>query len=462
MTFVKAVTVELRYFLRTFTTERANLFTRQVSQTVEHRSGSLSDFFRVCRIALVALALQLACLAVPAKATPHLVFDLNSDRVYSEQQAFDRWYPASLNKIMTTYTVLKLIKEGRISKLSPVRISAYAQSKPPSKMGFPVGTVLNVDAALKIILVKSANDVTTALAESVAGSEEAFVQLMNRNAALLGMENTRYVNPHGLHDERQYSSARDLAILARAVYREFPKEAGYFSIPAIKVGGNTMQNHNKLLLRFPGTIGMKTGFVCSAGLNVVAVAKIRGKTLVAVVLGGSTGAERNVLAAQLLESASKKVFAFALPTLQSLRPKHGIRQPVDMRPEVCERKRNDRVISALEEKSSKIVRIDPVQLQALEQKYFNERNGRLRVIPVVLGNATGPDPFGLVTPSASEEETPSESGESALLALAEPSGKVMTLFESSGRSLPNPDSPPVIFTMPSGKAITIPKPRPPI
>lgn len=415
-------------------------------------------------LSAVLLTLGLVAAAVapgPANAGPHIVFDLNSDRVYDQKQAFDRWYPASLNKIMTAYVVFKEIKSGRISKTSPVRISPFAQSKPPSKMGFPVGTILTVDAALKIILVKSANDVTTALAESVAGSEAAFVQLMNRYAAQLGMENTRYANPHGLPDDTQYTNARDLAVLTRAVYDEFPREAGYFAIEAIKVGKNTLKNHNKLLHQFPGTIGMKTGFICSAGLNLVAVAKMRGRTLAAVVLGGSTGRERNLTAAQLLVNASKKTFAFGLPKLDSLRAKGAIMPPYDMRAEVCGRKRSERIVSAVDEDEAvNVFAIRQPTLDEIEEQYFKPV-GQLRVTTVELGNASGPDPFGFVKPLPETEMAAIKQSETAanVMAFAGDSGSA-AIFETSPVTGTTGSLETPVYTLSDGLRVAVPVPRP--
>lgn len=215
---------------------------------------------------LAILASALIC-AFPAAAAPHLVVDMKTGKVISRQQEFDRWYPASLTKLMTVYTTFRAVQGGKLTLMSPVKISANSLSKPPSKMGFPAGTILNIDTAIKILMVKSANDIAVALAELVGGSEAQFVAMMNDNAARLGMRDLHFVNPHGLHDPAQYTSARDLAVLAMAIRREFGGYAGYFKIPAVQVAGKLLRNHNPLLTRFDGTTGMKTGFVCSSGLT---------------------------------------------------------------------------------------------------------------------------------------------------------------------------------------------------
>ncbi len=352
-------------------------------------------------------------LALPANAAPHLLVDMRSGKVISRQQEFDRWYPASLTKLMTVYTVFHAIKGGKLTLLSPVRVSANALSNPPSKIGFPEGSILNIDTALKILMVKSANDIATALAESVAGSEPAFVAMMNAHASRLGMRDSNFVNPHGLHDPRQYTSARDLAVLAIAIRKEFAPYDGYFRIPAVQVGNKLLRNHNPLLQRFDGTTGMKTGFVCASGLNIVATVKRQGREIVAVVLGGPTGRERNVRAAKLLTEAFAKNSMFASAKLDSMRPSGPVnRFATDMREEVCSKKAKVTESGEDEPVSKPLVaglfaantKTEPT-LEELEAIYLKPKGSDTRSISVALGNATGPDPFGLVAPTAPATET---------------------------------------------------------
>lgn len=342
---------------------------------------------------------------VQAVAAPHIVVDARSGKVLSQEQAFDRWYPASLTKLMTTYTVFKEIQSGRISLLSPVLITAHALAEPPSKMGYPEGTVLNFDTAIKILMVKSANDIATAIAESAAGSEAKFISLMNANARALGMRDTNFVNAHGLHDPMQYTSARDLAVLALALQKEFPQRAGYFAIPAIRSGNRVLQNHNPLLQRFNGTTGMKTGFVCAAGLNIVVSAKRSGKSLVAVVLGGPTGQERNVRAARLLTEAFRMNALFIRNKIDTMKPTGAVnRFPVDMRETVCSRKKASNAKQDDEEgqEGESVFAMKQPTLDDLEAKYLKPKGSNTRVVPIVLGNASGPDPFGLVAPATAQ------------------------------------------------------------
>lgn len=232
--------------------------------------------------------------------TPYILVDLDSGAVIAERNSGDLWYPASLTKLMTAYVTFKALAQGRLTLSSPVTISANALREPPSKMGFPVGTVLTVDNALKMLIVKSANDIAVALGEAVGGSEAGFVDLMNQEAARLGLTATRFVNPNGLPAPGQHTSARDLAVLGRAIWREFPEFRPLFGIPAIRSGRKVLPSPNMLLERYQGANGMKTGFICSSGYNVVATATRNGRTMMAVVLGESSSLERAEAAAGLL------------------------------------------------------------------------------------------------------------------------------------------------------------------
>jgi D-alanyl-D-alanine carboxypeptidase len=182
---------------------------------------------------LCAIAIGFAALSAgPVRAEPSILFDARTGQVIESESPFARWYPASLTKLMTTYVAFTMVRSGEITLASPVRISATAAKEPPSKMGYAPGSILTLDNALKILMVKSANDVAMAIGESLAGSAPAFAARMNVEARRLGMIDTNWTNPHGLHDDKQYTTARDLAILAAALRNEFPEYASYFSLPA--------------------------------------------------------------------------------------------------------------------------------------------------------------------------------------------------------------------------------------
>jgi len=290
---------------------------------------------RFLAVALLAGAAALA--AAPAKAEALLLVEVESGKVLHAENATVPWYPASVTKIMTAYVLLRAVKEGRVTFDKAVPVSPTAAAQSPTKMGFPVGTLVTLDNALKMLMVKSANDMAVLIAEGVGGSIENFSDLMNQTAQRIGMAQSHYVNPNGLPADEQIVSARDLAILARTVLREFPEYDYYWHLPGIKMGKRVYRNYNTLLGRYPGADGMKTGFICASGFNLVATATRDGKRLIAVVLGASSGAARAVKAAQLLErgfsSSPLTWLTPSLGTVDSLQPVNV--DPPNMRDDVC-------------------------------------------------------------------------------------------------------------------------------
>lgn len=250
----------------------------------------------------VAVALLAGFVAAPtAEAGPTLLFEADSGSVLYAEDVDNAWHPASLTKIMTAYLTFKAIREGKVSLETKIPCSEAATLQPPSKVGLPIGAEMTVETALKVLIVKSANDVAVMLAEAVAGSQEAFVERMNATARKLGMGRTHFVNPNGLPAIEQVTTARDLAKLARAVTREFPEYASWWALPEVRVGNRRLVTHNGLLKTLEGADGLKTGFICDSGYNVVASATRDGRRLMAVVLGEPTGHERTIRAASLLE-----------------------------------------------------------------------------------------------------------------------------------------------------------------
>jgi D-alanyl-D-alanine carboxypeptidase len=291
---------------------------------------------------LVFLAALAVVLPGLARAEALLLVEADTGKVLQAENATYPWYPASVTKLMTAYVTLKAVKEGRITLDTLFTVSPTAASQAPSKMGFRPGIQVTVDNALKMMLVKSANDMAVVLAEGVGGSIDGFSALMNQNAQRLGMTQTSYVNPNGLPADGQITSARDLAILARAIIRDLPEYEYFVHIPSIRYGRRVTQNFNKLIGRYPGADGFKTGFICASGYNLVASATRNGKRLIAVVLGASSGKARAIKAAQLLERG------FANNSLSWLRPSLGSVEnlaPVDasppnLRDEMCGGKRH--------------------------------------------------------------------------------------------------------------------------
>lgn len=283
----------------------------------------------------VLLGLSLAALSSIAEANPRIVVDVNSGRVVEHEEAFRRWYPASLTKLMTAYTTFRAVKSGHISLESIVTMSKNAASQPASKMYFKPGAQLTLDSALKLLLVKSANDIAVAIAETVGGSLDSFVAQMNADARHLGMTSSHFVNPNGLPGAGQYTTARDLAVLAVAIRREFPEYAGYFSLEGVTTGKRTYPNYNLLIGRFDGADGMKTGFICASGFNQVSSATRNGRTVVSVVLGAESLGARADMSAELLQQALT-TRANAGVTLETLAPYgEGREQVTDISNEIC-------------------------------------------------------------------------------------------------------------------------------
>ncbi len=270
-------------------------------------------------------------------AEAQLLIEASTGKVLHAENATYPWYPASVTKLMTTYTTLRAIKDGRVSMNTLLTVSRNAAVMPPTHMGLKIGTHVTVDNALKMMLVKSANDMAVVIAEGVGGSIEGFADMMNANARRLGMTQSNFVNPNGLPAEGHVTSARDLGILARALITEFPDYDYLWHIHAIQYGNRVMHNYNTLLDRYPGADGMKTGFICASGYNVVASATRNGRRLIAIVLGAWSGAVRAQKAAQLLErgfnGGGLTWLTPSLGTVDELAPIDA--QPPNLREEMC-------------------------------------------------------------------------------------------------------------------------------
>lgn len=351
---------------------------------VQHRQEQISDckmrFWQRSFRFLTVFLLGIAVLAVPARAGPSLLFDVGSGKVLAHEDAFKRWYPASLTKLMTAYVAFRAVQAGELQLDSPVRVSENSAKEPPSKMGYTPGSEMTLDNALKMIMVKSANDIATAIGESVGGSEQAFAARMNAEAARLGMVDTHFVNANGLHATQQYTTARDLAVLVWAIRREFPQHAHYFSIEGISAGDKVMRNYNLLIGRFEGADGMKTGYICASGFNLIATATRKGRTLAAIVLGAASQVERAERAAALLVRGFASP-GFAAPTLASLKPS-GTETKVatDMRPEICSK----------EAREARAENRDDEGRLILESAHVQPINREPKIVSVGLGGVTGP------------------------------------------------------------------------
>ncbi len=231
-----------------------------------------------------------------------IVVDAASGEVLFARRADNPRYPASITKVMTLYMTFEALTEGRIKLDDMIVVSPRAASQPPSKLGLAAGQRISVDDAIRSLAVRSANDMAVALAEHVGGSEARFAAMMTLRAQELGMTQSRFVNPHGLPDSRQISSARDLAILSRAVMRDYPQYYHYFGQHHWVYNGRQYGNTNGLLHSGNGYDGIKTGFTNASGYNLAASAVRDGRRIITVVLGGRSSRTRNDHVAELMNT----------------------------------------------------------------------------------------------------------------------------------------------------------------
>ena len=254
------------------------------------------------RRGLRALFFCLLLLPWPAQAA-ELVFRLETGEVLASDAADAPWHPASLTKLMTAYVVFQALATGELGLDQELSVSETAAKQPATSLGVAPGRTLTVEEALLGLLLRSGNDAAVVLAEAVAGSEAAFVDRMNLWAQRLGMLATYYVNASGLPDDLQITTARDLALLARALILDFPQYYGFFGRSGFVFAGDWRGNINGILGSLAGADGMKTGFTCKSGYNLVVSVLRDGRRVVAVVLGDVSPAGRSARARALVEGA---------------------------------------------------------------------------------------------------------------------------------------------------------------
>ncbi|MBM9594172.1 D-alanyl-D-alanine carboxypeptidase [Rhodobacteraceae bacterium MCCB 386] len=261
--------------------------------------------FRHPAAAVLVLAFGLLTLAVPALAAPHAAFvmDARSGEVYHQENADARLHPASLTKMMTLYIAFEAAERDEIDLEEETFVSANAASEPPSRLGLSEGQRIKLVHLVRATAVKSANDAATALGEAISGSEEAFVERMNATAAALGMSGTSFRNAHGLTEEGHLSTARDMSILGRQLFFDFPAYYNLFSRQTADAGMAQVGHTNGRFLRdYPGADGIKTGYTRAAGYNLTASAERDGERLIVTLLGGASTVARNAKVAQLMDA----------------------------------------------------------------------------------------------------------------------------------------------------------------
>lgn len=276
-----------------------------------------SKILRWLVTAATVIAMDASVAEARHRIAPHmsaLVVNANTGATLYADSAGKVRAPASLTKMMTMYLAFEALRSGQMTPTTAISISQRAARQQPSRLGIAAGQSLSVRSALRVIAVDSANDVTVALAEALAGSEKRFVRKMNATAQQLGMRNSHFANATGLKNPANRSTAQDMATLSLALIRRFPEFYSYFSTRKLTWKTRTMLNHNHLLGKVPGVDGIKTGYTVDAGFNLAASAKRNGKRIVVIVLGARTSAARDVRVANLIE------LGFAPPSVTRARP----------------------------------------------------------------------------------------------------------------------------------------------
>ena len=370
-----------------------------------------SPFFRCVALAVAILTAGFTG-ARSASAEATLIVEADSGKVLHAEHATYPWYPASTTKLMTMYLTLKAVKDKRLTMDTLLTVSPNAVAQAPSKMGFAAGTTVTVDNALKMLMVKSANDMAVVLAEGVSGSIEKFADDMNAASKRLGMTQSSWVNPNGLPADEQITSARDMAILARAILRELPEYEMYWHIPAIKFGRRVMRNTNGLIGRYPDADGMKTGFICASGFNVVATATRNGRKLIVVVFGSRSGMVRSEKAAQLFEKGfNSGGLSWLMPALGSVDALQPIAAaPPNLRDEMCGRHRKRPASEESDEEDEAVASQDTDQSSAYAVTMQNLR-GRVARGPIL-------GPYAITTPPIPVYVGPPKPGSDAATQIA--------------------------------------------
>ena len=258
---------------------------------------------------VLSLALALCFLAISqvfATEEAHaryasIVIDAETGEVLRSRNADIRRYPASLTKMMTLYLLFEAVDNGKFSLDSKLKVSKRAAGQSPSKLGLRAGSTIRVEDAIKALIVKSANDIAVVVAEALGGTEVEFARKMTRKAKALGMSRTTFRNASGLPNRKQRSTARDMARLAQALMRDFPHRYHYFGDQRFRYKGREHRSPNRLLSRYRGMDGIKTGYIRASGFNLVASAERGGRRVIAVVFGGKTSRSRNAHVANLLD-----------------------------------------------------------------------------------------------------------------------------------------------------------------
>lgn len=252
---------------------------------------------------LAQLSLVACLLFAPLASARYaaIVIDADTGRVVHETESTQRWYPASLTKVMTIYLTFLALEDGRLRLNDTLTVSKHAAMQPSSKLGLRTGQTLTVEQAILAVTTRSANDAAVVLAERLGGTESSFAAMMTYQAHRIGMYNSSFQNASGLPNDGQISSARDLALLSATLIRDFPQYYPYFSATEFRYKGRVLPNTNRILKSYADADGMKTGFTCGSGYNLIASAKRNGHRLIGVLLGAHSSGERFAQMGNLLD-----------------------------------------------------------------------------------------------------------------------------------------------------------------
>jgi D-alanyl-D-alanine carboxypeptidase len=280
--------------------------------------GALSRLVFVrLSIALAAALFLLAPSLATAKTESYIVIDAGTGKTLAESNADAPAHPASLTKMMTLYLLFDALEKGKVTLDTPFTVSRWAASQAPSKLNLVAGQTIPVRDLILGIVTKSANDAAVTVAENLGGSEPAFAEMMTEKAHALGMTHTFYRDASGLPNPGQLTTARDLAKMALALYRDFPKEYHYFSTEEFTYNGVHFATHNHLMESFQGMDGIKTGYIRASGFNLAASAVRDNRRLIGIVLGGDTAHARDLEMARLLNTAFAGQSAPAVMTAEA-------------------------------------------------------------------------------------------------------------------------------------------------
>ncbi len=265
----------------------------------------MNKFKLFCKIFFCIFILLISNNSFAKKAA--IIMDYKTKEILFEVNADTLNYPASLTKIMTLYIIFDYLDKDKLSWKTQLKVSKFASSESPSKLYLEEGTSISVEDAVMALIIKSANDVATVVAENISGNEREFAKLMTNYAKNLGMKNTKFKNAHGLPDRAQMTTARDILTLSNALITNFPKKYKLFNKEKFIWKGKTYKTHNKLMLSYDGADGIKTGYIKASGFQLAFSAVRQDQRLIGIYFGGDTGKQRNKSLAYLMDRSFKKL-----------------------------------------------------------------------------------------------------------------------------------------------------------